>query len=663
MNPTKIIPTTTSVDMNEIREFTGRYFSNSTKLPISFGYNNKAITGIPYKWNPVTEKRRIDANITETLLEGNDVETGLNIRIEVTEYRDYPVVEWLTWLENRGSEPTPIIKDLLAMNGAFAGTTPVLQHSTGDFYSEEGYAPLNTPLPPGDSMCLAPNGGRPCDGVFPYFRLNFDGSGQTLAVGWPGQWSAEFEGIEDGVLVKAGQERTNLRLMPGEKIRTPRVTVLSWVGDESRAINLWRRWYLSHILPRPNGRPIRPRLCCEGPGDGVEFTAATEENQLRFIPKAAERGIPFDIWWIDAGWYPCYNENGEREWPITGTWEPDPERFPEGLKRVSDCAVEHGADLLLWFEPERVYPGTKLDREHSEWLLRTKEHGPSGLLYLGNPECRQWLTEHVCTLIKENGIKIYRQDHNFSPLDYWRENDDPERQGIHENLHVQGYLQYWDDLLARNPGLWIDSCASGGRRNDLETMRRSVPLHYTDYGYGDHPVKLAFHHTLYAWIPFFREQAVSWDIEGRTRFLPCVDSFSFHCAMAPAMTTSLDIRRDDHDYKLARSMIEIWRRASPMLLNGDYYPLTPFHRSAEEWVVLQFDCPEMGRGLIQAIRFQKAQRERLVVKLKAIQPDRTYEFENPETGESRNIGGEQLIRDGFEFQLHPRSGSIWFYRT
>jgi alpha-galactosidase len=32
-----------------------------------------------------------------------------------------------------------------------------------------------------------------------------------------------------------------------------------------------------------------------------------------------------------------------------------------------------------------------------------------------------------------------------------------------------------------NPQLRIDSCASGGRRNDLETMRRAVPLWRSDY--------------------------------------------------------------------------------------------------------------------------------------------------------------------------------------
>ena len=225
---------------------------------------------------------------------------------------------------------------------------------------------------------------------------------------------------------------------------------------------------------------------------------------------------------------------------MTGTWEPDPERFPNGLKPVSDQAARHGANLLIWFEPERVTPGSNLDREHPEWLLKC-EGSENRLLNLGNPSCRQWLTDHVCQLIRDNGIKIYRQDHNFAPLQYWRENEAADRQGMNENLHVQGYLRYWDDLLARNPGLWIDSCASGGRRNDLETMRRSVPLHYTDFGYGNHPVKLSFHHTLFQWLPYFKEVTLSWDLDGQARYDRRVDSFSYHCGLGYSFSFSITI--------------------------------------------------------------------------------------------------------------------------
>ncbi|HWE63530.1 MAG TPA: alpha-galactosidase [Chloroflexota bacterium] len=664
MSTERIVPSTTAEDMVKGRSWTGQLLSAPEHLPISFLYDGHEIHGIPSRWMPESHRRRIDATMIETIFEGFDGETGLHVRVECLEYLDYPVVEWTAWLMNRGDRPTPAIADLRALDGTFTGRSPVLYHCNGDFNGEDGYTPRHTPLRHGESLTMAPNGGRACDGAFPYFRIIFEDGGLTLAVGWPGQWSASFEGLEQGVGIKAGQEKTQLRLLPGERIRTPRMTIMAWTGDEARAVNLWRRWYRDHVLPRPDGSPLRPLLTAAGTDEGEEFTAATEDNQIRYMEKFSTLGFAYDVWWIDAGWYPCYDEHHERKWRLTGTWEPDPERFPRGFRPIAEQATESGARLLVWFEPERVTRDSWLFTHHPEWLWQISggdRFAQYALLNLGDPACRRWLTDHICTLIEDNGIKIYRQDFNFPPLRFWRENEPEDRQGINENLHVQGYLQFWDDLLARNPGLWIDSCASGGRRNDLETMRRSVPLHYTDYGYGIHPVKLAFHHTLYAWIPYFKESTLSWDLDA-TRYEDQIDSFSFHCGMAPMLSLALDIHRDDYDFALARKGVDLWRRASTLLLHGDYHPLTPFSRSGERWVAWQFDRPEAEEGLLQGIRHAACAEDSITIYPQALRPDADYLLENPETGETRELSGSALLDDGFTFALPRRSGAIWFYR-
>jgi alpha-galactosidase len=657
--------------MEQSRAWTDQLLTSPEHLPFSFTYGGRLFAGLPLDWHPRAHHRRFDANLVETAYEGNDAATGLSVRIECLQYQDFPVVEWTVWFSNQGDEPTPLLQNILALDSTFRGASPVLWHCNGDYYSQDGYTPTETPLQDRVSLAFAPTGGRPCDRAFPYFRVQFEDSGLTLAVGWPAQWAAEFVGAPNGIHVTAGQEMTNLRLLPGETIRTPRITVMSWRGDAARAVNLWRRWYLCHVLPKPDGRPLRPKLACAATDTGEEFTQATEANQIAYMDKFVQAGLSPDVWWIDAGWYPCRDEQGVRRWPRTGTWKPDPERFPRGFWPVARRAAEHGAGLLVWFEPERVTIGSQLDREHPEWLLSVADR-PDGtkvgnkLLNLGNLQCRQWLTDHICRLIAENGIGIYRQDFNFEPLRYWRENEEADRQGILENLHVQGYLQFWDDLLRRNPGLWIDSCASGGRRNDLETMRRAVPLHYSDYGYGEHAVKLAFQNTLYAWIPYFKDATVSWDLLDPVddkRWDKQVDSYSMHCGMAPMMFTTVDIRRDDYDLSLAVKMAGIWRRAAKIMLHGDYYPLTPFSKSPERWVVRQFSLPENDTGLVQGIRHRNCPEESIVVFPQGIRENRTYVLENPETLEKREIAGSALLADGFCFRLPRRSAAIWFYRA
>lgn len=658
--------------MAEHRRQTGTFTSAAQGLPISFVYGGRRVAGIPAEWNPTAVRRRIDANIVETVFEGRDGQTGLGIRVECQTYADHPATEWTAWLTNHGPEPTPIIADLRAMDVALGGSDPVLQHCNGDFYSEDGYTPTETPLADGAAMAFAPREGRPCDGAFPYFRLLFGGGGVAVAVGWPAQWSAEFTRVADGVYVRAGQEEVHLRLLPGETVRTPRMAILSWVGDASRGINLWRRWYVGHVLPRCDGRPLQPMLSCSCNDGGEEFTRATEENQLRFMEAFRRHGFDFDVWWIDAGWYPCKDASGERHWVNTGTWEPDGERFPRGLRPVADRAAAGGARLLLWFEPERVVRGSRIETEHPAWLLSPRASGAEAggprnkLLDLGNPECRRWLTDHVSRLIAEQGIGVYRQDFNFPPLSYWRDNDAEDRRGLRENLHVQGYLQYWDDLLAAHPGLWIDSCASGGRRNDLETMRRSVPLHYSDYGYGIHPVKVGFQHTLFAWIPYFKEATLSWDTlrPGEDQwFNRANDGFAYHCAMAGMMATAFDIRGDTAHHELSRRMVSIWRRAADTLVFGDYHPLTPFSRAADRWVVRQFDRPETGRGFLQGIRHRDCPDERITVHPRALYREARYVLQNPESGEAVESSGAALLDGGFTFELPRRSAAIWFYET
>jgi alpha-galactosidase len=662
------VSTTSPEDMAQSRLWTGPLFSNPGNLPISFRYGGQPVNGIPESWNPVVSKNGIDANMDQIVINGFDAQTGLSVKVECLVYRDYAVVEWTAYLSNQGTQPSPILSDFLGLSASFEMASPGrVIHCNGDFYSADGYTPQETILAEGKPLRIAPVGGRPCDQAFPYFRLTGEGCGLTLAVGWPGQWSAQFAQTGGQVRIEAGQEKTHLRLNPGETIRSPRITLMTWVGEEKRAVNLWRRWYLNHVLPRPNGKPLQPLLAVTASDEGNEFTGATEENQICYANRFKAAGVDFDIWWLDAGWYPCANEKGERIWWLTGTWTPDPERFPRGLRPVTENLAGHGARLLLWFEPERVTRGSRLDTDHPEWLLRIAGEDGNRLFNLGNPAARSWLTEHICRTIQHEGIGVYRQDFNFDPLPFWRGNEAEDRQGAVENFYVQGYLRYWDDLLERNPGLWIDSCASGGRRNDLETMRRAVPLHYTDYGYGKPTAKLSFHQTLFQWLPYFKEWTMDWEIEegavyNNPKTNAPLDSYTFHCSLAAFYWPIINIKSDTIDHSSELRQIDLWRKAAPILLNGDYYPLTPFHARKDGWVGFQFDLPEQGRGFVQTIRPAACTQEIFVVSPEALSKESRYIFENPESGERIEATGEQLAQQGFSVTLPGRSGALWFYR-
>jgi alpha-galactosidase len=475
--------------------------------------------------------------------------------------------------------------------------------------------------------------------VWPYFNLDWGGEGMIVAVGWPGQWAASFTRDEATHLdVRAGQELTHFTLHPGEEVRTPLIALLFWKGgDWIRAQNIWRRWMLAHNLPRLNGKLPVPLLAASSANQTSEMQQGNEENQKQFIDGYLKRGVDIDFWWMDAGWYP--HKTG---WTNVGTWEVDAKRFPNGLRAVSDHAHSQGVKTLLWFEPERVTPGTSLYESGKHWFV-----GPDGeqkLLNLGIPEAREWIVERVDSVMKSEGIDIYREDFNVAPLGYWRANDAPDRQGVTEIKHVTGHLAFWDELRRRHPDLLIDTCASGGRRNDLETLRRSVPLHKSDMEYANLTAKQAQLYGLAFWVPYFGAPVFPADR---------VDAYGFRSGIAPMSVLGYDTRRDDLDYALLGRLAAEREAVVPNLF-GDYYPLTTWSAEAAVWMAYQFDRPEAGRGLVQAFRRPDSPYESARFTLRGLEPAATYEIRNVDVAGVRRQSGRELMQIGLLVTLETR---------
>ena len=635
-------------------------YTTPNDAPVSYRIGETLYHGFPEAFAPTATRRRIDANIYETVITAHTPD-GLTLRAECVEYTDYPVVEWVMFVRNDGENDSPILTDW-RIDPIFAGSSPRLAHGTGDTCRENGYQ-WQTDAITEEGLTVATVGdGTSCNGAFPYLRLFLDGWGINVAVGWTGSWTSEWKLTESGVLVSVGQPNFRSYLRPGETVRTPRMTYQAFDGGEDRARNLWRSFYIDHILPREDGHPLSPKLILHTfrIGGLPEFCGTTEENQIRGIDAFIEKGLKPDIWWIDAGWYPCNNE-----WPAIGNWYPNPENWPNGMGPVGEKCAEEGIDFLVWFEPERVRPNTKLWQEHPEYLLffkgdaEDRRHN-NALLDLGNPEALNWAIETFDGLIKDARVKVYRQDFNFSPAAYWRVNTEENREGILENKHIQGYYAYWDALIERNPGLWIDSCASGGRRNDLETMRRSVPLHYTDVGYGHHPIKQLQHRQMFEWIPYFRAHNMSWDEPDGTyghQNHP-VDEFAYQNALTPSITSMLEWDDPEELCAIGRRFHPVWRRAAQMMLSCDYYPLTECRQSPEDWYGMQFDGEE--EGFIQVIRNIGVKTDSVVLHPR-VDVNKTYTFTDPLGKRSVTVDGVTLARDGWCETLPHRSGVVWFY--
>ncbi len=608
--------------------------------PFSFRYGDRPSSELLKTWEFERQERALDENRTEYVLSYRDPKSGLRVRCVAVAYRDFPTVEWTVYFKNEGTEDTPILEQIQALDTRFERSEEgefFLRHSRGAPASPTDFEPLETALGRKADVRITAMGGRPTNSDLCYFNVEQHGEGVIIALGWPGQWAAEFKRDEGRELeVRAGQELTHFKLLPGEEVRTPLVALQLWKGDWIGAQNVWRRWMIAHNLPRPGGKLPAPQLEAE-PGIVTNIMQdGNESNQKALLDRYLEERIPLDYWWMDAGWYP-FREG----WWRVGTWEPDAKRFPQGLRAVTDYVHSKGLKSIVWFEPERVMPGTWLYEKHPEWLLGAE--GENKLLYLGNPEAWSWLVEHIGGMLKDQGIDLYRQDFNFDPLPMWRANDKADRQGITEIRHVTGYLAYWDELRRRFPNMLIDTCASGGRRDDLETLRRAVPLWRSDYVY--EPAAMQnITYGMALWIPYFGT--------GINR----VDAYSFRSDMCPAAVLQVDVRNKDLDYDGLRRLCSQWR-SSAEYYYGDYYPLVDYNTRNDAWLAWQFDRPELGNGQVQVFRRPGSPFESACFRLHSLNATSQYEVTNLDNPGTKTMLGQELMEKGLPVEIREQPGS------
>jgi len=624
--------------------------------PFSFIYGGRSAAGLLDGCKSSSQSRQIDPQRREQTRRWQDPATGLQVRCVAVEYADFPVVEWTLWLKNTGPADTPLLEDLQGLDAQFERAPAgefTLHGLRGDSCLAESFRPYAIPLGPDAVKHCGPPvvgdkvSGKSSDGPdgWPYFNVQRPGGGVILAVGWPGQWEATFTRDSGRRLrVKAGQQLTHLVLRPGEEIRTPSITLLFWQGDDLvRAQNVWRSWYVAHVLPRIDGRPQPPTTQIQ-----VEGGLASWPGVQAYL----DAGVRPDICWRDAGgqntWYPSRGGpyRDQQIWLNTGTWEPDPAKYPQGFKPFSDKARAAGMQFLLWFEPERVgNPNSWLGRQHPEWLLPGNSVG--AVLNLGEPAARHWLVEHIDGLVKSQGLDWYREDLNGGHHGTaWRKNDAADRQGSTENHYVQGHLAFWDELRRRNPHLHLDSCASGGRRNDLETMRRAVPLLRSDWSvtsFADRLLQREGNQSqtfgLAQWLP--------WQGAGVPFFHDRYSVRSYYVTgfgMVPggpwnqSESWRADIRRG---YDEAC-------RIGPLLL-GDYYPLTPYSLDTTSWIAWQFHRADLNAGVVQAFRRPDADSDTLTVRLRGLDPRQSYQIEDFDGGTTVRSGRELL--EGYTITL------------
>lgn len=658
-------------DRVEISSWIDARFSRGSDVPFSFRLDGVPSSEFLGSWKRVC---RItvpdDSSALSRTYTWSDESSGLAVICEVTGYPQSDVVEWVLRFRNLSGGNSGRISEVkvadLRMDYPVAGPLS-LHYAEGNKISRADYAPRTKVFDSGEKLHFEPSGGRSSSEAFPFYNIESKASSQgvMMAIGWTGTWFSDFRQVgQKSLCVEAGMANIDLYLKPGEEIRVPSVAFLFWSGTQMDGHNRFRRFLLEHRYRKVGGEPVRHYLSSgfnyRDPQPFGEYSCITSEWAVAMINRYRQFGLVPDVFWLDAGWHTGASDYQEgKNWAsTTGNWTVDRERFPDGMKPVSDAAHAAGAKFMLWFEPERVVKGTQWAVEHKEWMLDCPQ--PAGseeadwlLFDLGNDEACDWLCKYYGDFLEENGVDWYRQDCNIKPAPYWAHNDEPGRKGIKEIRHIGNLYRFWDYLLDRFPEMVIDNCASGGKRLDWETISRSVPLWRSDYYHHDDPDGYQCHtYGLNYFLP----------IHGTGILLP--DKYSFRSSLSSTLIYNWKITEKGVSVLEMQERLAEYRSISDYYLE-DYYPLTGDGdlTGHDVWLAYQMHRPSDGTGIVVAFRREESTVNNCPVRLQGLSPEKSYELTDSDTGVSVIKTGRELS-EGFRLVLDsPKSSLLIKYKV
>ncbi|MCH5198620.1 MAG: alpha-galactosidase [Oscillospiraceae bacterium] len=605
-----------------------------------FSLNGEKFSENTDKWEfeliPVSESDETHRGARSYELFGRNSENGIVLRVEAAYYEKNATVEWTVYLKNEGEENSSVISDFYAVSGSIETGEAGIYCARGSSNSALDFSLLKINNA-AKNHTFSGTGGRPSDEYMPYFNISGKTLGAVLAIGWTGQWRAELKQKGDKTEILAGQEKFNAYLLPGEEVRSPLVSLSFYSGGNPvKGFNTFRNWILDSVYPENT-----PYFLNDLDVLYVSHTRTAEEIKADVSAYSEENLAKVDNFWMDAGWYAgCVNGWGDG----VGNWYTTDERFPGGLREISGLAAESGSGLVVWFEPERLTHGSylfDLGQENPQWIidLDPKNGNNSKIMFnLADENAEEFLADYIGRTLKENGIKIYRQDFNFEPLKYWKYADKNfygGREGICENHYVSGLYAYLDKLCEINPGLVIDNCSAGGRRLDLEMARRSIPLWRTDYNCEVHPDSLEANqsHTynLSLWMPV---SGVNIDLSSDYAAISSI--FSGNLFTYDSFGSEFFGRYDE----VRKAMVK------------NYYPVSCAGNKSSGITAMQYGNEETGYMLIY--KHEDEPSGEYSVSFSGLNSDDTYNIihiDASSEGAGGSFSGEQLMRGAYSLSL------------
>ena len=482
------------------------------------------------------------------------------------------------------------------------------------------------------------------NGKNPYWIVATDKARLFFALEWCGGWKAEIKGISGGLNfhVFLPENETQLTLAPGESITGPALMVTPVLSNDE-------------VAARAEWMKIRESLAeriFRGPAPSFPFgwnhwyTVRFNIDE-KFLTQQIEAMTPygFDYFVVDAGWYKA-----------CGDWTPQSEKFsPDAFAQLMKKVQKKGAIPGIWSCPQFVSPDIptppNLVIEDKPGFHRSFINGK--LIDYVRSDFGKYLVQHIRKLRKAYNIGWWKYDQDFFTGET--------RHGVMKN--VVAMQEALKTVRKAYPGLYIESCQSGGRMLNEFTLLSSQTQWIRDGGStGIGHARSNFAEALQS-MEFLPPWTVNRWINRPNENDPDNDEFTrMYCRSAMAGICGLVadlplVSERQRDVIILE--IERYRRLSKLKRDCLYQIVTPREGAPAAGIV--FYNSEKTRAGLLFLRWDEDEAFKFPVTMNRIQPGKRYRVEFVDSGKIQYIPGDNLMENGLTLPFDKPAMSVMVF--
>ena len=375
--------------------------------------------------------------------------------------------------------------------------------------------------------------------------------------------------------------------------------------------------------------------------DSWSYKQEIDEVKLwREADLAAARGV--ELFVVDLGW-------AKR----IGDWEADPEKFPGGMRALSDYVHTKGMKFGLHFVPSEAMADAKVLQDHPDWACSTNYNYQGAVsLALAHKPVQDWVIEQAVRIIRDYNVDWILQDGQTMV-----------KQCTNRNLSYdyrdwnyagdEGLNRILREIQAQTPNTVWENCANGGNMMTFGMVRKYVTS-ITNDASGALGSRQALYGASFPFPPRYTD-----------RYMPSGEMSDYNTRSfmfgGPWILMNRLIDLNAEELNFLSTEIQTYKEIRLSIRNGKVLHLTARPAVGRTDAIESYN-PALDQAIAVVVR-DSTVRAAYTLRFRDLIPANTYRVSFADDRRILTMTGEQLMRSGVSVNLPEReSGEIVYAR-